>query len=301
MAPSDLIRLAAALLAHAAGAAAIALAALLLHDTPGPVSSAPAPAAAAPAPAAKPAPSFPAPPAHAVVFAREDGADALALALAKSFVQVSVVGPQGTGVSGLAVTVNGEQTTPCGPGCYRAGISGPRIVDVRVGETRWHVEVPAPSDAAAIVARAGRVWRSLHSLAFSNRLGSDATHVVVSEWRAVAPNRLAYTVRGGYRAVIVGGRRWDKAPHGRWIETAQSVPVRQPAPVWQSATDANVVSEIGATLRITFFDSRTPAWFEITVDARTMRTLDLRMTTTAHFMHERYRSFDVPLSVTPPR
>jgi len=40
--------------------------------------------------------------------------------------------------------------------------------------------------------------------------------------------------------------------------------------------------------------------FEITVERATMRTLDLRMVTTAHFMHERYRSFDAPLSVKPP-
>lgn len=294
------LRLTLALLALAAGVVAVALAALLLHATPGPVSAAsaaPVPASAVPPP---PARSFPAPPAGAIVFAREDGANALALAVSRSSVQVSVVGPQGTGVSGLAVTVNGRRAAPCGAGCYRVSVDHARNVDVRVGTNRWRVAVPATRDASALVARAAQVWRSLHSLAFSDRLGSDATHVVFSTWRAVAPDRLSYAIRGGYSAVIVGGKRWDRAPGGHWIESPQTAPVKQPVPVWQSATDAHIVAETGAVVRVTFFDPRTPAWFEILVDARTQRTLDLRMTTTAHFMHERYRAFDAPLTVTPP-
>ncbi|HEY2542952.1 MAG TPA: hypothetical protein VGH92_07835 [Gaiellaceae bacterium] len=293
------LRLTAALLALAAGAAAVALAALLVRSTPGPPSAGAA-APIAPSPAPRPrAPAFPAPPPGAIVFAREDGANALALAVTQSSVQVSVVGPQGKGVSGLAVSVNGTRAVACGAGCYRVA-GHARSVDVRVGAARWHVVVPAARDASALVARATRVWRSLQSLAFFDRLGSDATHVVVSHWVAVAPDRLSYDIRGGYRAVIVGGKRWDRAPGGNWVESAQTAPVKQPAPVWQSATDANIVGETGATVRITFFDPRTPAWFEILVDARTLRTLDLRMTTTAHFMHERYSSFDAPLTVRPP-
>ena len=295
------VRLTAALLALAAGVSAVALAVLLLHDTPGPVSSAPvAPVAAAPSPSASRL-SFPAPPAGAVVFSREDGPNALALAVTPSSVQVSVVGQQGVGVSRLAVTVNGVHAAPCGAGCYRAAVEHAQSVDVRVGTTAWRVVVPPPRDASALVARAGDTWRALHTLVFSDRLGSDATHVVVSEWRAVAPDRLAYRIRDGYQAVVIGGKRWDRAPHGRWIESPQTAPVTQPVPVWQAAIDAHIVREIGATLWVTFFDPKTPAWFEITVDARTSRTLDLRMVTTAHFMHERYRSFDAPLSISPPK
>lgn len=294
------LRLTAALLALTAGVTAVALAALLLHGTPGPVSTASAQAPVAPSPPPPPPPiRFPAPPAGAVVFAREDGPNALALAVTKSFVQVSVVGRQADGVSGLDVTVNGRATTACGAGCYRAPVSK-ALLDVRVGATRWHVTVPPVRDATALVARATHVWRSLHSLAFSDRLGSDATHVVLSSWRAVAPDRVAYVIPGGYSAVIVGGKRWDRAPGGRWIESPQTVRLRQPVPVWQSATDADVVGETGTAWRITFYDPRTPAWFEITVDKRTMRTLDLRMTTTAHFMHEQYSGFDARLSITPP-
>jgi hypothetical protein len=296
------LRLIAAVLALVAGAVAIALAALLLRSTPGPVSTASAqlPAAQSSPSSPPPASRFPAPPAGAVVFSREDGPNALALAVTRSFVQVSVVGQQAAGVPGLAVMVNRRQTIPCGPGCYRAPLRRPRVVDVRVGATRWLVRVPPVEDASTLVARATHVWRSLHALAFSDRLGSDATHVVFSNWRAVAPNRLAYVVRGGYRAVIVGGKRWDRAPGGRWLESPQTAELRQPVPVWQSATDAHVVGETPTAWRITFYDPRTPAWFAISVAKRTMRTLDLRMVTAAHFMHERYRAFDAPLVVRPP-
>ena len=299
-----ILRLTAALLALAAGAVAVVLAALVLHRTPGPVSAAPAQLPAAPAPA----PAFPAPPAGAVVFSREDGPDALALALVPRgshvLAQVSVVGQQGSGLSGRSVSIGSTRAVSCGAGCYRATVARPKAIDVTVGGTRWIVPLPSPwpaPDAAAIVARAAHVWRSLHSIAFSDRLGSDATHVVVSDWRAVAPNRLAYVIHGGYSAVIVGGTRWDRAPGGRWVASPQTPQLRQPVPVWQSATDAHIVGRVGATLRITFYDPRTPAWFAIVVDARTQRTLDLRMTTTAHFMHERYSSFDAPLSVLPPK
>jgi hypothetical protein len=213
-------------------------------------------------------------------------------------VQVSVVGQQGAGVDRLAVRVDGVVAHPCGRGCYAARATPP--VDVRVGSTSWRVDVPARTpDASALVARAARTWRSLRSLSFSDRLGSDATHVVFSTWTAVAPDRLSYRVRGGSSAVIVGDRRWDRAPGGKWIESPQ-LPVSQPRPLWVAAVDAHVVGETAKAWRVTFFDPRTPAWFEITVDKRTARTLDARMVTTAHFMHERYGAFDAPLAIAPP-
>ena len=291
------VRLVAALAALAAGAASVVLAALLLRHAPGPVparSAAIAPAVAAPRPA------FPKPPAGAVVFSREDGPDALALAVLPGRARVSVVGQQGAGVDGLAVTVDGVAARSCGRGCYTASAAPP--LDVRVGATTWRVDVPQSApDAAAIVARAARTWRSLRTLAFHDRLGSDATHVVESHWVVVAPDRVSYTIPRGPQGVIIGDRRWDRStPTGKWVESAQTAGVRQPAPLWQSAADAHVVGQTASAWRITFFDPRTPAWFEVTVDKRTFRTLEARMVTTAHFMHERYGSFDAPLAVRPP-
>ena len=245
------------------------------------------------------------------MFSREAGADVLALAVVphgdRIVVQASVVGQQGAGVQGLSVVVGGTRALPCGAGCYRATVPRSRSIDLRVtGEkatTRWTVALPSPwppAGAAALVARAGRVWRSLHSLAFSDRLASDASHAVVSTWRAVAPDRLTYRIRDGWSAVIIGSRRWDRAPGGRWIESPQTATLRQPVPLWQAAMDAHVIGSTRTAWRISFFDPRTPAWFQITVDKRTLHTVELHMATTAHFMHETYRAFDASAPIAPP-
>jgi hypothetical protein len=49
-----------------------------------------------------------------------------------------------------------------------------------------------------------------------------------------------------------------------------------------------------------FFDPQIHAWFTIEVERATIRTLELRMTAQAHFMHEVYGPFDSPLRIVPP-
>src|SRR5439155_697639 len=65
-------------------------------------------------------------------------------------------------------------------------------VDVRGGPSaRWHVALPAswpPPPGGALIARAGRVWRSLHSLSFHELLASDSRHAIRSTWRVQAPD-----------------------------------------------------------------------------------------------------------------
>ncbi len=266
-------------------------------------------------------PTFPSPPPGAVVFSRETGPNVLALAVVprtgKVLVQASVVGPEGAGVSGATMTfgVEGSQATgaPCGAGCYRATFptSGrPTAVEV-VAEgpvsARWRVALPSswpPTDATSMLADARRVWRALRSLAFSERLASDEDHIVRSTWRVQAPDRLAYQVERGYGAVIIGKRRWDRPPGGRWKRSPQ-LPITQPTPPWVSVANAHVLD--ATTLRgrpawrVSFFDPKTPGWFTLVLDRQTRRTLDLHMVTTAHFMHEIYGSFDAAPEIQAPR
>lgn len=327
----ELARVGAGVAALAAGVAAVVVVSLLLSHTPGPEAAAsPSPVGAAsnatpvpvvPIPGRAPA-GFPAPPRGAFVLARPDRSNVLALAARpqgrRILLQASVLGPQGKGVPGLAVsfTVGTQRAAAvaCGPGCYRAllPLAGrPRAltVDVRGGAatTRWRVALPSgwpPAAASGLMARAGRVWRSLRSLTFHERLASDARHSVTSVWRAAAPDRIAYTVKGGYSSVIIGARRWDRAPGGRWVASSQTAPVRQPVPFWQSVTNAHVLGS--ATLggrrvwRVSFFDPGTPGWFEVALDQRTARTLELSMYATAHFMHDAYSGFDAPPRIDPP-
>jgi hypothetical protein len=301
---------------------AAVVAAVLLYATSG--SSPARPTAIAPiAPVATA--RFPAPPAGSVVLAREDGPDVLAIAIppsASGSAQLSVVGPQGTGVDGLHVSlatarasgVTTSTATACGHGCYRAALgsgSTPRTVRVRVvraaGTTVWNVPLPASSpapNASAIVARATRVWTGLSSISYLDRLGSDGSHIVVAHWQIVAPDRLAYQIQQGGQAVIIGLKRWDRqAAGGAWQESA-AIRLHQPEPFWVSATDAHVLGSgtFGghAVWHVSFFDPRTPGWFLASIDKRSARTLDLHMFAAAHFMHDTYGQFDAPIKILPP-
>jgi hypothetical protein len=51
---------------------------------------------------------------------------------------------------------------------------------------------------------------------------------------------------------------------------------------------------------VSFFDPGKPAWFDILLDKATLRTFDLHMTTTAHFMHDVYSSFNRAGPISPP-
>jgi hypothetical protein len=305
-----------AVLAAAALGGGLILAAVLLR----PGTSAPASTDLSTVPIAKRA-GFPASPADAVVFSRQMGGDALALGVVpqrgKVLLQASVVGSQGEGVPGLSVgfTFQGaaRKATACGAGCYRATLSTigrPASVGVDVGggpAMHWRVALPAawpPRDASALLTRAGGVWRKLRSLSFSETIASDTSHRSASTWQLQAPDRLSYQVKGGWAAVIVGDRRWDRSPKGRhWAPSAQS-PLTQPIPFWTSVADAHLLGTATVHGRsawlVSFFDPGTPAWFKVALDRRTLRTLDSRMTATAHFMHDVYSSFNTTPAIRPP-
>ena len=307
----------AAALAAVALVGGLILAAVLLR----PGVSAPTATDLSTVPASKRA-GFPAPPRGAVVFSREMGGDALALGVVPQrrqvLLQASVVGPQGEGVPGLSVdfTVQSaaKKATACGAGCYRATLSTtgrPSSVDVDVSggpAMHWRVALPVtwpPRDASALLSRAGRVWRSLRSQSFSETLASGTRHRVASTWQLQAPDRLSYQVKSGWAGIVVGDRRWDRSPKGgRWVPSAQSR-LTQPIPFWISVVDAHVLGT--AIMRgrsvwlVSFFDPGTPAWFKVALDRQTLRTLDLRMVTTAHFMHDVYSSFNTTPAVLPPR
>ena len=325
---ATLVRLLLAVGALAAGGVAVVTAVAVLSRTPGPVAGPSSSRPAAPtsaAGAAQPTSSAGAlaPPPSAVVFMREDRASVLALGVTPRrralALQASVLSPQGTGTSGLAIsfTVAGRtvRATVCGAGCYRSTVPAParpRAVDVAVRggplATRWHVALPAvwpAPDATALIRRAERTWRSLLSLAYVERLASGPRHATTSHWRVAAPSSAAYRIPGGASGIVIGGKRWDRfTPNGRWTESAQTARITQPVPFWISATNAHVVGSgtVGGrpVWRVSFFDPSTPAWFVATLDKATTRTLELDMMATSHFMHDTYRAFNSAPAITPP-
>ena len=238
------------------------------------------------------------------MLAREDGDRAVALAARGRELTVTVLAPDGTGLSGLGVTVAGRPAEACGPGCYRATLAKPRRdVAVRLLEqgrpSVVRFELPARAQpAAALVRRATRVFRSLRSVVVHERLASNPRNALRTRFVMQAPDRLSYRTSAGSEAVVVGRRRWDRTGKGRWVESAQSR-LTLPEPFWSSVRDARLL-EPGPVARVTFFDPKITAWFDIRVDTRTGRTLTTRMTAASHFMRHRYTDFDSAPPVRPP-
>jgi hypothetical protein len=264
-------------------------------------------------------PGFPAPPQGAVVYARQDRSDAIALAVVRRsplVVQASVVGPDGTGAKGLDVRFRAGSTTmrgqACGHGCYWARLTAakPSSITVSVAHpnrtTRWTVQLPKtfpPPSAAALMRRASKAFHDLHAVTFEERLASSPRAVINTRWRLDSPDRLAYQIHGGAAGVQIGARRWDRPAGGKWV-ASEATRLPQPSPQWASVTDAHILGRTTVRGRpaydVSFFDAQTPAWFRGKIDARTNLVLDLTMVATAHFMHDVYGPFNGPSRIVPP-
>jgi hypothetical protein len=117
---------------------------------------------------------------------------------------------------------------------------------------------------------------------------------------------MAYDIRGGAAAVVIGKRRWDRIRAGEsWTRSSQIPPLTVPQPSWSRRTmDARVIGRGTVDGRpvwiVSFADPTIPAWFTTWIDRSSYRTLRLRMTAAAHFMYHRYLAFNRPLKIVPP-
>jgi hypothetical protein len=254
----------------------------------------------------------PKPPPRALVLAGESGERAVALAVRPGRLNATVLASDGTALSGLRLSFRvGSRVVRarrCGAGCYTAPATQATRVEVLPGGSRpvaFHVPASTRS-AAAIVDRAARVTRSLHTLVYVESLRSGPTGGLLTTWRMKAPDELEYTIRGGASAVVLGERRWDRdKPGSAWHRSQQLPALRVPQPAWGStATNAHVLSEARVGGRpvwvVSFVNPTTPAWFTAWIDRESYRTLRLRMTAAAHFMFHRYLEFDRPLRIVAP-
>jgi hypothetical protein len=257
--------------------------------------------------------SAPPPPPGALVLGGESGRRAIALAVGKGKLTATVLAPEGGPLSGLKVAFHaGSRLIParlCGLGCYSAPAPRPRHVEVRLSGSRpVSFDIPDRTrPAAAIVARAARVTRSLKSLVYTEALRSGPTGGLLTIWSLQAPDEVEYRIRGGADAVVLGTRRWDRdRPGAPWRRSQQLPALRVPQPAWGArATNANLL-RVGRVdghpvWVVSFANPTTPAWFTAWIDRTTYRPMRLHMTAAAHFMTHRYLAFDRPLTIEPPR
>jgi copper transport protein len=236
-----------------------------------------------------------------VVQAREAGELAVALAVRPPGEEVMVLGPDGTAVNGLTVTINRVGTGSCGDGCYGGFVPLRGTANVTVNGRTVKFRIPAhPRPAAALVARATRAFRALSSVVYVERLASSPRNRVVADFTLERPNRLEYVIRGGASGIIIGARRWDREGKGRWLSSPQE-PTSQPEPIWAGHfTNAFLLDQTPSTYTVAFMKPLGPVWFTMRLDRKTLLPHDLRMTAAAHFMTHRYTSFNRPSRINPP-
>jgi copper transport protein len=236
-----------------------------------------------------------------VVQADEAGDLGVALAVRPPGEEVMVLGPDGAGVNGLAVKVNGVAAGPCGAGCYGAFVPLRGTATVTVNGRRLKFHVPAhPRSAAALVTRATRAFRALRSVDYVERLASSPRNRVIADFTLERPNRLEYRIRGGALGIIIGPRRWDRAGKGPWLPSPQE-PTPQPEPIWAGHfTNAFLLDETPSTYTVAFMNPLDPVWFTLRLDRKTLLPRDLRMTAAAHFMTHRYTRFNAPSRIKAP-
>jgi hypothetical protein len=257
---------------------------------------------AAPATAAPPPVRASAPPADATVLARQDGKIAATIAVRPSGAAIAAfIGSDGLPADVGAVRIDGRPTSSCGLGCYRGKATG-RIVTVTHGGTSLRFDLGLRKPAGDLVARATRRYRSLNSVKYDETLTAGFGTTVHTTWRELAPDRLAYDIEGGSKAIIIGDKRWDLAAGETTWRESQSVVLSMPSPAWGAViSNAHVLRSDKRNVVVSFLEPRSPAWFTITFDRKTLRPQTLQMTAAGHFMHQRYMAFNAPLKIEPPQ
>jgi hypothetical protein len=150
--------------------------------------------------------------------------------------------------------------------------------------------------------RAAQVFKALGSVVVDERLGrSSRVQVLHVVYRA--PDSSSSEIVGageptsiGKQMIVIGKRRWDRSPGGRWAVSSQP-PIRVPAPNW-SATSRN--ADFTGKNEITFFDQRAFAWFRLQLEPHSARPVRLLMIAGGRVITDRFSRFNSPVVISPP-
>jgi len=204
----------------------------------------------------------------------------------------------------------------CGDPCRRATADlrgGERIaIDVRAahgGVAVFNVPaLPAP-DGASLLQRAVSALHAVHSYAMHETLTSGGPTTVVTDYRAAAPDKLAWVEGTGVATISIGTTRYDSpAPDGPWTKQDGSPRITEPQYVWDSFTPYLGIHVLGsqsldgvAATIVGFFggDAGTPIWFRLWIDpGGLVRRGEMRAP--GHFMDQTFSAFNAAPAITAP-
>ena len=133
-----------------------------------------------------------------------------------------------------------------------------------------------------------------------NILESSPGHAVTTHFTVQAPDRLAFAVRGGASARIIGTTRWDRQPGRDWVRS-EAPRSKVPDAFWAPGAEAvYVAGQDTRTTELTLVLPNGPTFFRLWVDRATQQVVRLRMITAAHFMSEREYDQNRAPPVVPP-
>lgn len=241
---------------------------------------------------------------RALTLARRNGRVLVGLAVDPADrIQVAVVrGEQAIPLSELTFTIDGRLETParCGHACWQLDVERARELVVNAPETlRFELPAALPPSGTRRFREVTRTMEKLRTYRFDEELTSGVGPPTRSRWEVQAPDRLRLRTASGSRAVVVGNSRWDFR-NGRW-ERSPYARLELPSYMWDGAAGARLLPGAeGNSTTIAVFDSEpVPAWFRLTIDDEN-HVVDAEMLAPSHFMRQRFRDFDAPLSIESP-
>jgi hypothetical protein len=239
----------------------------------------------------------------ALTLARRNGRVLAGLAVdPEDRIQAAVVeGEQAVPESDLTFEVDGRLVTPtsCGQACWELDVQQARELVINAPET-FRFELPAvlPPSGAAAFAGVTRTMENLRTYRYLEELTSGVGTGSSSTWEVQAPDRMRFRTADGFRSIIVGDSRWDYRG-GRW-ERTPFPGLELPSFMWDGAGNARILGRAGDEQILSVFDREpVPAWFRLRVDGKN-RVVDAEMLSPSHFMRQRFRDFNAPLTIEPP-
>jgi hypothetical protein len=200
------------------------------------------------------------------------------------------------------------EASPCGYACWRLDrpARGGSLLAVAVegGPTmRFAIPLDLPVDGAPLYRRMTRAMAALRSYRYDESLTSGVGEAPFSIVEVQPPDRMRLRTPDGFRFVIIGKSRWDYRA-GNWERAP--FPGFRASFMWDGATNVRLLRESRGPQRtelvLAAFDREpVPAWFKLYIDERSGRVLRADMLSPSHFMRQRFRDFNKPIVIRPPK